>query len=271
MIVFLYGPDAYRRRKKRDEIIAAYRQKHSALASERFDLSLEDDFWKFRDFIASHSLFERAKLAVLSGLFENNRAEELREILKAAAADKETTLLISENGKPPRGFVFLLSGSLVQEFKELEPAQAAFFIKKEAAEKGVALEEKGAEFLREICGGDAWRITNELEKLSLRGSDGKAGGEEITAVCGGLPVPDNFFAFLNSLKNSQPREKMPLLESLFAGGEAAAKIFNVAASRLPESRRREMADYDAAVKSGRLDYEEVLLDLALTAEAKREK
>lgn len=263
MIIFLYGPDAYRRRKKLNEIIAAYRQKHSALARERFDLSAEDDFLKFRDFIASRSLFERTKLAVLSGVFESDRAKELREILKEAAADEETTVLLSESGKPPREFAFLLKCPLVQEFGELEPAQADFFIKKEAAEKGVALDEKAADLLREICGGDAWRIANELEKLSLRDLDGKAGGEEVAAVCGERPAADNFFAFLNSLKNSSPRVKMPLLESLYSNGEPAAKIFNVAASRLPESWRRKMADYDVAVKSGRLDYEEVLLDLVI--------
>ncbi|MEK7520613.1 MAG: hypothetical protein AAB560_00855 [Patescibacteria group bacterium] len=263
MIIFLYGPDAYRRRKKLDEIIAAYRQKHSALARERFDLSAEDDFWKFRDFIASRSLFERTKLAVLSGVFESARAKELRDVLKETATDKETTVLISESGKPPREFAFLLKGQLVQEFRELEPAQADFFIEKEAAEKGVALDEGAAKFLREICGGDSWRMANELEKLSLHGAGGKAGREEIAAVCGERPAADNFFAFLNSLGNSRPRAKVPLLESLFSKGEAAAKIFNVAAVRLPESWRPKMADYDADVKSGRLDYEEVLLDLAL--------
>jgi len=45
--------------------------------------------------------------------------------------------------------------------------------------------------------------------------------------------------------------------------DPAAKIFNILAAQAGEKIPR-MADYDIAVKSGKLDYEEVLLDLAIS-------
>ncbi len=62
-------------------------------------------------------------------------------------------------------------------------------------------------------------------------------------------------------------QKITALERLFIGQEEPVKIFNILASqnRLPIGLIQKLADYDAMVKSGRIDYEEVLLDLALQA------
>ena len=56
-----------------------------------------------------------------------------------------------------------------------------------------------------------------------------------------------------------------MLEKLFISSEEPAKIFNILAGldRLPDELIRRLADYDIAVKSGKLDYEEILLSLVL--------
>ena len=56
------------------------------------------------------------------------------------------------------------------------------------------------------------------------------------------------------------------MEKLFIAQEEPVKIFNIMASlsRLPKELLQEFADYDVKVKSGKLDYEEVLVDLALS-------
>ena len=45
--------------------------------------------------------------------------------------------------------------------------------------------------------------------------------------------------------------------------EDAAKLFNVLASQVDVQDKNLMADYDVAIKSGRLEYEEVLTEFVL--------
>ncbi len=61
-------------------------------------------------------------------------------------------------------------------------------------------------------------------------------------------------------------EKIEALEELFFAREEPAKIFNILASRnyLSPEMLKKLADYDVAVKSGKMDYDEVLVDLALS-------
>ena len=58
------------------------------------------------------------------------------------------------------------------------------------------------------------------------------------------------------------RGRLTALERMFAENEPPAKVFNIIAYQLP-GRLEEMAAYDLAVKSGKMDYEEALLDLVL--------
>ena len=55
------------------------------------------------------------------------------------------------------------------------------------------------------------------------------------------------------------------LEILFGHQEEPVKIFNILATSYLNTvfSLQKLADYDAAIKSGKLDYEEALVDLAL--------
>ena len=54
MIIFLYGPDSYCRRKKLNEILDQYKKKHMALNIGKFDFAEnngDDEFYGFRNFL----------------------------------------------------------------------------------------------------------------------------------------------------------------------------------------------------------------------------
>ena len=65
MIIFLYGPDAYRRQEKLKEIVSEYRAKHENPSLQHFDFREEGKFDEFRDFAKSGSLFDNKKMAVV--------------------------------------------------------------------------------------------------------------------------------------------------------------------------------------------------------------
>jgi len=283
MIIFLYGPDSYRRRKKLNEIIGEYKKRHSNLALGRFDLEESDEFIRLQEFVLNRSIFESVKMVVMENIFsvEINK-KEIKKFLEAYQKTEDVILLISENNEPPKDFEFLLEkparyGILSQEFGNLDEERLKFFIKKEARSRGIDLTPQAVNFLANNFKENSWGLINELEKISLIGK--KLVDVNDIQRFGDFSESPNLFSFIGLFsclptpKRSDGRRVkedfnkrigLKNLELLFLFREEPAKIFNILASmsRSPQLLSR-LADYDVAVKSGKSDYEEVLLDLAL--------
>ena len=122
-------------------------------------------------------------------------------------------------------------------------------------------------FLAEVFKGDSWAIINELEKLSLLNPKYYADADKLREIIDyGQPLAQQkfFFAVNGILRNSSISKKLINLETLLSYQEEPPKIFNFLASfanTLPAIKK--MADYDVAIKSGKMDYEEALVDLVL--------
>lgn len=273
MIIFLYGPDSYRRRKKLNEIIGEYRRKH--LSEEYFDFSAlgapaDEEFFRFQEFVSHNSLFEKNKLAVLENLFEAEFSGKnetiISDFLKANLESRDLILILCENKKPVKKFGFLLKKPVLsQEFEVLKGAPFAYFIKKEAEKRNIQLAPAALNFLTTVFEGDTWALINELDKLSLLGSK-KFKEEELTALVDYYkPLESSsFFYGLNDFFNPFLGRRIIALEKLLLYGEEPAKIFNIlAASRNSSSMLGKFADYDVEIKSGKLDYEEALTELIL--------
>ena len=139
MLITLYGPDSYRRLKKLNEIIEIYKEKHSGLSHERFDLSEDDSFFRFKDFIGTRSMFDSTQLAILDNALENSNKKELKEILKKYQEEKDTTIVINLE-KKPQTFKFLIEKPVQsQEYPALKDEKLLAFIKKVSDEHGLSL------------------------------------------------------------------------------------------------------------------------------------
>lgn len=257
MIIFLYGEDSYRRLKKLNDILRAYREHHGRLSEDRFDLSQGGETSKLKEFIANQSMFDPAKLVVLENIFDSEDKSELRKTFKENLESGDLTVVASSDKAPLAEFKFLLKEPVkFQEFKPLSGREFISFIKKEAEERNLKLLPETMEYLTQGFEGDSWGIITELDKLAL--SSDQAGLE--------VKLGDNFYQLLNVLKGGgDKRERIVSLEMLLSGNkEDPARVFNSLAF-YPQGREAAIifADYDVAVKSGRLDYEEALTDFAL--------
>ncbi|MBI2592686.1 MAG: hypothetical protein HYW37_00795 [Candidatus Colwellbacteria bacterium] len=257
MIIFLYGQDSYRRLKKLNDIIKTYRERHGRLSEDRFDLGAEGEVSKLKEFMANRSLFDPAKLVVLDNISDCEDKSELKKVLKENLDSKDSTVIVSSDREPTADFKFLLKEPVKpQEFKALSGKALAVFIKNEAEEKNLALLAETTEYLIKAFEGDSWGIVTELDKLGL--ASGQTDKER--------KLGDNFYELLNKLKGS-PRleEKIVSLEMLLSGNkEDPARIFNSLSYYLTTKEAVTIfADYDVAVKSGKLDYEEALTEFAL--------
>ena len=271
MIIFLYGPDSFRRQQKRKEYIERYKNKYQAVGYFDFNVKNPDaEFEKLREFCSSHSLFENVKLAVVENILTDFAKSDDKKIQKTAAdflkanlENKELTILLSEIKAPLKAFDFLLKKPvLTQEFKNLAAGQFEFFIKKEAEKRGVELTADASAFLAESFNEDSWSLINELEKLSLF-NDKNFNSQRLKEIVENNK-PTSFNEFFSQVKNllwsRSFEQKLVNLEFLLLR-EDSAKIFNFLASfsNNPAELTRKFADYDIAVKSGKMDYEEALL------------
>lgn len=259
----------------------------------------QNDFLKFHEFIKSRSIFDDKKIAVLENVYgragvigstrrrerretvnslaknqqdsvvvASPQIKELKRIFKSILSSQDLILIISESSKPPASWIFLLKLPVRdEEFEELTGAKLKNFVKSEIKSMGVNLREEALDFLVDHYKTNLWGLMTELEKLRFSTGTSMSGSIDLEAVkmVGDYSESQNIFHFMNAVQYSDAKSKrLRALEGVFFSREEPAKIFNILASRNhPPEFLAKLADYDIMVKSGRMDYEEVLLDLAL--------
>ena len=268
MIVFLSGPDDYRRERAKREHTSRFKMKYSDIGMAFFDLSEDGSSENFEIFIKSQSIFEPQKFAVLENLFENE-SEKLPEFLKNLADSKNITVLVSEKSSPDKNWQFLAVTARVSEkFEYLSGADWERFIKTEAAEEGLEFSEPALHFLTHLYANDTWRIVTEIKKIAL--SDkivaAKAADKKAEVELSDLENYDftpslagHFdWGLVMGLKNQRVENRLSAFQKLLSRGEPAQKLFHMIAYQWPD-KLSYFAGADIAVKSGKLEYEEALL------------
>jgi DNA polymerase III delta subunit len=262
MIIFLYGPDDYRRSEKKRSIIAEFAKKRSEIGLGVFDLEEKTAVENLGEFLKTQSIFEAAKLAVLENAFELD-APKLAKLLKPFVEIKNSTILIAAKEKPVKALAFLLEKPTIsQKFEALAGAEFVAWTLAEAKQNGVALTPAAAQFLTSVYAGDTWGIITEIQKLSGFGAPGKIIDKKDLNVFD-LEVAPNYWGLMNGLKSFDMKNRLYAFETMLASNDPPAKIFNILASQWQE-KTPHMAEYDLAVKSGKVDYEEALVDLLIS-------
>jgi DNA polymerase III delta subunit len=258
MIIFLHGPDDYRRTQKKRELAAEFSKKRSAQGIGVFDLAEESGLVNLAEFLENQSLFEPAKFALLVNAFEVD-AEALAKTIRPFLDRPMVTVLISEREKPAKALAFITKKpAIVQEFKNLPADLFARFALEEAKKNGLALDAPAARHLAAAYEGDSWGLATEMQKLSsLKQKMGNRDLDEFD-----FEIAPAYWPLLMGVRSPDLRNRLAALETLLAQGDPPPKIFNILASQWRE-KTREMAEYDFAVKSGKLEYDDALLALVL--------
>lgn len=272
MITLLYGPDSYRRQKELNKILKNFREKHPQTILERFIFEEgreNEDFLRLQEFSVSQSIFSSKKLAILENVWDTE-IKEIRKFLKANIEDEDWTIVIFEEKSPPASFKFLLDKAhTVLKFDNLSGEKLKSFIKKESEERGMDLTQRALNFLEQEFDSDSWALITEIEKLSLLTKSGSKAIIDLPQILetGDYEHALDFFSFINKVgRYERISEKMEALEELFFARQEPVKIFNILAAGkyLSPALLQKLAGYDIMVKSGKIDYDEVLLDLALS-------
>lgn len=267
MIILLHGPDSYRRQKNLEKTRDSYLEKYGLVSADSFDLETEDGFSQFKNFFQQGNLFGAKKLGILKNISALNKEEagQLKILLEEAIKSEEATLIISE-AELTGDFQFLEEKAAKKfHYPELESGKMEFFIKKEAEERKINLAPETIRLMAKIFNKDTWSLITELEKMEFLESKIPITPAMLEQTISWFEEPEIFRYMDFVSKHANAAQKIPVLENLFLNKEESAKIFNIFTSRqyLDFETLKKLADCDVAIKSGKLDYELALIDMAL--------
>lgn len=261
MIIFLSGPNDYLRRHRRRFYLEAFRKKHGVIAAERFDLGEEGDTMRFQEFARSVSMFQSAKLALLENVFENESDNLIAELERFCETDATTTILISETKAAPKTFKFLQKAAVVEEFPDISSGVAwDDFVRQEARARNVHLSAEAGRFLADCYQGDAWRLVTELEKLSFLEKP-LIHQADLNGL--GLEAAPVFWSLVSDLRSPSRAARLASLDRLLSTNEPAARVFSTVAYQWTDHLDL-FAAADVRIKTGRYEFEEALLEAALS-------
>ena len=179
MIYFICGEDSYRSKRKLEEIVLGYKEKHkSGLNLIYVDAGIND----FKDFYSNlqiNSMFAEKKLIILKDVFNNTKFQEgFLENIKELENSKDIIIVYEDNKPDQRTKIFkgLQKNAKCQEFDLLTPINLKKWILSEFSAQGgpasswennkVKINEEAINLLINFVGSNLWRMSNEINKLS---------------------------------------------------------------------------------------------------------
>lgn len=268
MVIYLIGPDSYRREKKRRELTAEYRKKNPQADFFEADFGESGDWGMAQDFFNQPSLFPAKKFAVLKGALTGMDRAGARLVRRLLNTSEAFAVLVDE--ARPRGSFARLSDkpALVQEFPILAGEELVSFVAREGRERGVELTKEGlrllVSFLENTKEDRSWLCVNLLEMVALAGLPKPTGGADLAGVLNLENPPEIFAATRGIFCEPTAPGRLVRLEALLLSGSAPSHVFNVAGVvAKTEKDVLRLAGYDEQIKSGGSDIELSLLDFVL--------
>ncbi len=268
MVIFLYGPDSCRRNKKLRELTTAYLSKYKVGDVMFVDLQeMPEDWPKVKDFLEQRSMFAESKLAIIKGATLVEKKSWI-DLIKEQINAKKVFIIISEAKKATGKFSFLLNQAVKSlEFKELTGKKLQVFLERELRIRDLGLKTEIKDFLlkyaESIKSEKSWVLVNELDKLRLFLSSQPTRLDLVSAVLNTSEKYDFFLIIKNIFNQKTYPAKLFFLENLLIKNEPAGRIFNSLVFFAKGRNIIKLAEYDVAIKSGKLDYETALVDFLI--------
>lgn len=236
MIIFLYGADTFRSRRKLQELKNKFIKEIDDNSGSLYIIDGASATLKeIGEKINTGSLFVKKRLIIVENIFKNKKdkigselASYLQKIEKEKAGDEDNILIFwdEEISTSARGlkadlkklFTFLSKQKYVQEFTSLSDNQILSFIKQEANSYKKDINAQAASLLITLTGGDLWLIASEIKKLAFRDeTENTISIENIKEMVAGL-YSDDIFALTDALSSKNKSNATRLLEEQYAAG-----------------------------------------------------
>lgn len=273
MILFLYGPDTYRRTKIMREQYDAQRKKYPHVDVLHVDLGENPEDWeKVRDFCAQPSMFTEKKIVMVreSGALGKDFAKEEREwirVLKDVAKDDAILFIISDARAPKKAFQFLCEVSVrCERLEELEGKELQVFLSQEARTHAISFTPEALRFIVRAAASKEDRsfcIVGWCAQIVCAGFQSPVGISDVMQFVHD-DAREEVFTCAKEINYARDfSARLIALEKTLLHGVDAAHLFNSLAIVVRGEDILRLADYDISIKSGGLEYEEALVGFAI--------
>lgn len=258
MIFFVYGKDSFRRGRRKREIFKEILKKYPKINYSFWSGEEDGIEVKIKEFLSAQGLFFEKRIALVDGAENLDGKKFVKEVL-GFAENKDIALVIEYEGKPTKDFSpFTKAPVKFEEFNELSGAELTKYISVIAKELNIKLEPAAISKLVKSYGSNLWGIFTELQKIGAVTKTVKS--QDVEAL--GFENVSEYWPTLNALRSTNLAVRLWALETLFLQGEPAVKTFSIlAGSRGVDPKT--FAEYDLLIKSGKLDFEEAIIDSVL--------
>ena len=235
MLIFLYGEDTYRSKRKLKEIVLYYQKKYpKSLSLEICDFSEENiNFQELLSQFKQSPMFKEKKLIIFKNAFIDEQIKE--EILK----NKGTLLTsdgviifweakITENDKLVK---FLKNNGRFQKFNFLKPFQAGKWAEKEIQKKGLLIDSLALTRLVNSTSGNLWRLSNEVNKLINYKKKGKISLSEVELLVD-FPAEAEIFQTIDALASGQKQKALSLIQKHLEKGDSPFYLLSMISYQL---------------------------------------
>ncbi|MFA6171390.1 MAG: DNA polymerase III subunit delta [Patescibacteria group bacterium] len=234
MIIFLYGPDSFRAKRKLGELKDKFRREIDIAGNDLVAVDGEKaTLNQINELVSPASLFSKKRMAVIENVFSNKSAGLFAELLKFLKKNEKGENIIifldpasskeKLAGEKNELFKFLAAQKYSQEFKELSREDLARWIKKEISDLGASITPKALDLLMALAE-NSWQLNSELGKIAAYKAAITPAGEKAQIeesdvhemVKGKLDT--NIFALTDSIGAKNKALALKLLEDQFQSG-----------------------------------------------------
>lgn len=239
MIIFIYGEDSYRSRKKINQLKDKFLKEVDPSGLNLLNLSGENlDLDTFIKTVFASPFLAKKRMVVIENLLSLNKSKTLKEeLLKLFTERKDKNsdniLIFYEQNigrkeSKDKLFLWLAKQRYAQEFSFLTNAELSRWLKSEASSRSAFIDSKSAELLISFIGNDLWQLSSELDKLVAYKSNFQ---EKILADAAKVSITEadikllvkgkineDIFALTNSLAKKDKKTALRLFHEQLSAG-----------------------------------------------------
>jgi DNA polymerase-3 subunit delta len=230
MIIFLYGTDTYRSRRKLNEIVANFRSREDKTGMNTTTLEASRvDIGEIQQALFAPAFLGNKRLVVIDGLLALKRDEQKSFVELVGRLPDSTTAVFYESTdaksleKSPL-LPLLTAGKFHWEFAPMNVTAMAGWISAEAANRGVSFAPLALAAMAEAVGGDSARAANETSKLAAYVGDKKFIEAADVAMLVTGDAHEDMFGFLDAVANKQTQRAAVMLEREISAGVEPMQI-----------------------------------------------
>lgn len=224
MIIFLYGTDTYRSRRKLGEIVANFREREDKANMNTAVMdAAKTDIGEIQQALFAPAFLGNKRLVVVNGLLALKREEQKPFVDLIGRLPESTTAVFYETGdakvlgKSPL-LPLLTAGKFHWEFATMHAGAMADWIGAEAIRRGVSFAPAALTALVEAVGGDSARAANEVDKLTAYVGDKKHIDVPDVDLLTTGEAQEDMFGFLDAVAGKQSQRAVVMLEQQISAG-----------------------------------------------------